>query len=209
MAILLGRRGIGWTSLGNQPRLAVVTAWAGMRGVVTVVTALAIPQFTADGSPFPGREQIQFLSVAVVLATLVAQGLTLPGLIAFLGVRADEDKETASLRFLMGEAGRAATVRLRELRLEGEVDDDVAAAMERRFDQRSEQITAMVEDRENPETERLAERFDTFQRIEGEMLSAATARVLQLRSSPGQDPVLVDRVLAALDHRAVSRRHAS
>lgn len=209
MAIFLGRRGIGWTLLGDQPRLAVVTAWAGMRGVVTVVTALAIPQHTADGAPFPGREQIQFLSVAVVLATLVAQGLTLPGLIAFLGVRADAEKESAALRSLMREAGMAATERLRELRREGEVDDEVAAAVERRFDHRSAQITAMVEEREDPETERLAERFDTLQRIEGEMLSAATARVLQLRSSPGHDPVLVDRVLAALDHRAVSRRHPS
>ncbi|GAA2146497.1 cation:proton antiporter [Glycomyces algeriensis] len=210
MAIVLGRKGIGWTSLGNQPRLAVVTAWAGMRGVVTVVTALAIPEFTAEGSPFPGREQIQFLSVVVVLATLVAQGLTLPGLIAFLGVRADEEKETAALRSLMREAGEAATERLRELRREhNDVDDEVAAAMERRFEHRAAQITAMVEDREDPETERLAERFDTLQRIEGEMLSAATARVLQLRSSPGHDPVLVDRVLAALDHRAVSRRRAT
>jgi monovalent cation/hydrogen antiporter len=124
-------------------------------------------------------------------------------------VRADEEKESAALRSLMGEAGKAATERLRELRREGDVDDEVAAVMERRFDHRSAQITAMVEEREDPETERLAERFDTFHRIEGEMLSAATARVLQLRASPGHDPALVDRVLAALDHRAVSRRHSA
>lgn len=206
MAIVLGRMGIGWRTLGEHPRLAVVTAWAGMRGVVTVVTALALPEYTADGSPFPGREQIQFLAVVVVLATLVAQGLTLPGLIAFLGVRADTDKETAALRSIMAEAGVAATERLQRLRGRDEVDDEVAASMERWFDHRSAQVAALVEDREDPETELLAERLDTVRRIEGEMLSAATARVLRLRSTPGNDPALVDRVLAALDHRAVGRR---
>ncbi|THV25956.1 cation:proton antiporter [Glycomyces paridis] len=205
LAILLGRMGIGWKELGNHPRLAVVTAWAGMRGVVTVVTALALPQFTADGSPFPGREQIQFLSVVVVLATLVAQGLTLPGLIALLGVRADTEKENEAVRSIMVEAGDAAVERLRELRREGEVDDEVAEGMERWFDKRAEQVTALVEDREDPENARMAERFDARQRIENEMLTAATARVLAMRSSPGRDPSLIDRVLAALDHRAVGR----
>jgi len=208
LAIVLGRRGIGWKDLGNHPRLAVVTAWAGMRGVVTVVTALALPEVTADGSPFPGREQIQFLAVAVVLATLVAQGLTLPGLIAFLGVRADEEKETEALRSIMSEAATAATDRLRQLRTEGEVDDEAAASMERWFDKRAAQVTALVEDREDPETERLAERLEAMQRIESEMISAATAQVLRMRSSPGHDPSLIDRVLAALDHRAVGRRRS-
>jgi Na+/H+ antiporter len=208
LAIILGRMGIGWKDLGNHPRLAVVTAWAGMRGVVTVVTALALPETTADGSPFPGREQIQFLSVVVVLATLVAQGMTLPGLIAFLGVRADRAKETEALRSIMAEAGAAATERLREMRREGEVDDEAAARMERWFDQRSEQVAALVEDREDPETERLAARIDAMRYIESEMLTAATAEVLRLRSSPGRDPALIDRVLAALDHRAVGRRRS-
>lgn len=206
LAIVLGRMGIGWRELGDHPRLAVVTAWAGMRGVVTVVTALALPEYIADGSPFPGREQIQFLAVVVVLATLVAQGLTLPGLIAFLGVREDAEKETRALRTIMASAGEAATERLRELHDAGEVDDEIAASMERWFDKRAEQVTALVEDRADPETERLAEKMNAMQRIEGEMLSAATARILQMRSSPGHDPALIDRALAALDHRAVGRR---
>ncbi|SDD05823.1 cation:proton antiporter [Glycomyces harbinensis] len=208
LAILLGRTGIGWKLLGEHPRLAVVTAWAGMRGVVTIVTALALPMTTADGSPFPGREQIQFLSVVVVIATLLAQGLTLPGLIEFLGVKADTEKETETLRSIMGEAGAAATSRLRELRREGEVDDEVAARLEQWYDRRAAQVTSFVEDREDPETERMVEKFDAMQRIEGEMLTASTARLLQMRSSPGNDPALIDRVLAALDHRAVGRRRS-
>ncbi|PRY56560.1 cation:proton antiporter [Glycomyces artemisiae] len=205
LAIVLGRMGVGWKQLGEHPRLAVVTAWAGMRGVVTIVTALALPETIADGSPFPGREQIQFLSVVVVIATLLAQGLTLPGLIAFLGVKADTDKETEAVRGIMAEAGKAATRRLRQLRSEGEVDDEVAARMEQWYDRRAEKIAALVEDREDPETERIVERFDAMQRIEGEMIAASTARLLQMRSSPGHDPALIDRVIAALDHRAVGR----
>nr|BFF26106.1 hypothetical protein GCM10025732_40710 [Glycomyces mayteni] len=67
----------------------------------------------------------------------------------------------------------------------------------------------LVEDREDPETERLVERFDAMQRIEGEMISASTARLLQMRASPGHDPALIDRVLAALDHRAVGRNRGA
>lgn len=207
LAILFGRMGIGWKELGDHPRMAVVTAWAGMRGVVTIVTALALPTYIADGSPFPGREQIQFLAVVVVLATLVAQGLTLPGLIELLGVKSDADKESQDLHAIMNEAAKAAYARLGELRESGEVDDEVAAKMQRWYDRRGEQVTAQVEDRENPENEALASRIDAMQRLESELLTAATARVLAMRSQPGRDPALVDRVLASFDHRAVGRNH--
>jgi CPA1 family monovalent cation:H+ antiporter len=52
--------------------------WVGMRGVVSLATALALPLFIADGSPFPYRDLIIFLAVAVTFFTLVVQGLTLP-----------------------------------------------------------------------------------------------------------------------------------
>lgn len=59
-----------------------------MRGVVSLALALSLPQTTADGRPFPGRGLIVFVTFAVVLATLVGQGLTLPALIRRLGAGA-------------------------------------------------------------------------------------------------------------------------
>jgi CPA1 family monovalent cation:H+ antiporter len=63
-----------------------VVGWTGMRGVVSLAAALALPLATAGGKPFPGRDLIQFLTFWVIFATLVGQGLTLPLVIRALGV---------------------------------------------------------------------------------------------------------------------------
>jgi Na+/H+ antiporter len=52
--------------------------WAGMRGVVSLAAALSIPPYLADGTPFPQRNHILFITFVVILLTLVIQGLTLP-----------------------------------------------------------------------------------------------------------------------------------
>jgi Na+/H+ antiporter len=69
--------------------VVLILGWAGMRGVVSLAAALAIPPLTDAGTPFPGRDLILFLTFAVVVTTLVGQGLTLPLLIRHLGVGDD------------------------------------------------------------------------------------------------------------------------
>lgn len=70
-----------------------VVAWTGMRGVVSLAAALAIPREKANGELFPDRGLIQFLTFWVIFATLVGQGLTLPLLIRWLGVDKRADAE--------------------------------------------------------------------------------------------------------------------
>ncbi len=67
-------------------RHVAVVAWTGMRGVVSLAAAMAIPHATRSGEPFPGRDVITFVTFWVIFATLVGQGLTLPLLIRWLGV---------------------------------------------------------------------------------------------------------------------------
>lgn len=55
-----------------------ILGWAGMRGVVSLAAALAIPVTLADGTPFPHRNLISYITFIVILVTLVLQGLTLP-----------------------------------------------------------------------------------------------------------------------------------
>ena len=62
----------------------LVVGWAGMRGVIALAAAIALPQTLADGSPFPQRNLIIFLAFSVILVTLVGQGLTLPWLVRIL-----------------------------------------------------------------------------------------------------------------------------
>ncbi|MCY1005736.1 Na+/H+ antiporter [Nannocystis pusilla] len=63
----------------------VVIAWAGMRGVVSLASALAVPLTLADGvTAFPHRHLILFITFVVILVTLVLQGISLPLVVRLL-----------------------------------------------------------------------------------------------------------------------------
>lgn len=64
----------------------LIIGWSGMRGIVSLATALALPVTLSDGSAFPQRDIIIFIAVVVVLITLVLQGLSLPYLVKVLNV---------------------------------------------------------------------------------------------------------------------------
>jgi len=67
-------------------RQIFVIGWTGMRGVVSLAAALALPAALENGSSFPQRSPIVFLTFCVIVATLVLQGVTLPPLIRALGL---------------------------------------------------------------------------------------------------------------------------
>ncbi|QDK82425.1 Na+/H+ antiporter [Spirosoma sp. KCTC 42546] len=68
----------------------LIISWSGMRGIVSLATAIALPVTLADGQAFPQRDTIIFIAVVTVLITLVGQGLSLPMLVKRLGVTKDE-----------------------------------------------------------------------------------------------------------------------
>jgi monovalent cation/hydrogen antiporter len=65
-----------------------IVGWTGMRGVLSLAAAISLPTVLRDGSPFPQRNVIIFLTFCVIFATLVLQGLTLPAVIRKLGLSA-------------------------------------------------------------------------------------------------------------------------
>jgi len=88
---------------------ATVLSWAGMRGVVSLAAALAIPTTLSSGAAFPAREALIVVTFTVILLTLVGQGLTLPLLIRALHLGGDEDtrhEESHARQKLIGEALR-------------------------------------------------------------------------------------------------------
>jgi Na+/H+ antiporter len=87
-------------------RERVVVAWAGMRGGLSLAAALAIPLRRADGSPFPDRDLVIVVAAAVIVASLLMQGTSLPWLLRRLGLRA-EDFGTAENKVRL-KAARAA-----------------------------------------------------------------------------------------------------
>lgn len=75
-------RNFSWKQAWRMP---IILGWTGMRGVVSLAAALAIPEFLDNGQPFPYRNLILFITFVVILLTLVVQGLTLPTLIRKIG----------------------------------------------------------------------------------------------------------------------------
>ncbi|MVM34853.1 Na+/H+ antiporter [Spirosoma sp. HMF4905] len=81
----------------------IVLGWAGMRGVVSLASALSIPLTMGNGEPFPHRNLILFITFVVILVTLVFQGLTLPLVIRWvqpkdLVKRIPEDEQDTKIR---------------------------------------------------------------------------------------------------------------
>ena len=98
-----------------SPPQFVIVGWTGMRGVISLAAAIALPQMLGENHPFTQRNLIVFLAFCVILVTLVLQGLTLPVLIRALGLAGDTgaDSEEKEARRLILEA---ALVHLEEAR---------------------------------------------------------------------------------------------
>lgn len=91
-------------SFRNSWRMPLVLGWTGMRGAVTLAAALSIPVYMTDGTKFPQRELILFISFMVIILTLFLQGLTLPYMLkkvnmgSFLAATGTEEEEMETLR---------------------------------------------------------------------------------------------------------------
>jgi len=164
-----------------------IVAWTGMRGVVSLAAALALPLTRKDGSPFPGRDLILFLTFIVILATLVVQGLSLPLLIRWLGLKDDgsmeKEEREARLR-----ANRAALARLHEVAAH---DAPKANALQRLRDEYEDHIR-QIEGAEFISSDGPLPLFSTeFERLSHAALQVERRTILDLRN---QD-VINDEVL--------------
>jgi Na+/H+ antiporter len=171
-------------------------AWAGMRGGVTLAAALAIPLNTDSGAPFPDRSLIVFLAFCVVLATLVVQGLSLPGVVRLLGLEDDDTldvREEAKARI---HAAEAATARLDEIVDEGWVRPDTAERARGLYRFRSNRFQARLDDSDDGEIE---ERSLAYQRLRRELLDAERGAVHALRNEGKISDEVMQRVERDLD----------
>jgi len=76
-------------------RQIFVVGWTGMRGVISLAAAIALPQTFENGAPFTQRSMLIFLAFSAILVTLVLQGLTLPPLIRVLGLSGASGSDSA------------------------------------------------------------------------------------------------------------------
>jgi CPA1 family monovalent cation:H+ antiporter len=97
-------------------RQLFIIGWTGMRGVVALAAAISLPKLTADGSPFPERNIIIFITFCVIFVTLVFQGLSLPYFIRRLGLASAvmQNPEEQQARYAMLDAALAYLKTARE-----------------------------------------------------------------------------------------------
>ena len=110
-----------------------VLAFTGIRGVVSLAAALAIPLATAAGAPFPERDMILAVTFIVIVVTLVGQGLLLPTVVRWLGfahnVAAERKAAVANELAARTGAIRAALAHIEELAQERELPADLVGSL--------------------------------------------------------------------------------
>lgn len=116
-------------------RQVMVFGWCGMRGVVSLAAALAVPYALPNGTEFPGRDLILFFTFCVILMTLVGQGLTLPWLIRRLGVSVTET-DTEIERTARKAATHAALARIEEFAAEQRFTEQAVAVVTASYQER-------------------------------------------------------------------------
>jgi CPA1 family monovalent cation:H+ antiporter len=119
-------------------------AFTGVRGIVSLAAALAIPFTTASGEPFPARDLILFLTFSVILVTLVGQGLLLPSVIRVLGLAHAGRRERHGDRIEEYEARHkaieAVIARLEQLKNERGLADELVEPLRLRHSERLHHI---------------------------------------------------------------------
>lgn len=177
---------VGWREM-------TVASWAGMRGVVTLAAVLALP------AGFPERDRLIFIAFVVIIATMLAQGLTLPLIVRRLGVTVSGDEQDAEEQELMKRARDAGFRRLDEVRDRSEVDAEVIDEARGNADRMWHSMG--IADGRADERGPRAGNAHTVNALKEEVLEAARDAVVGARAESGADPTVVDRVLRRLDAR--------
>ena len=181
-----------------------IVAWAGMRGVVSLAAAFAVPLSTLSGDPLPGRPQLVFLTFVVVIGTLLLHGLTLPWLIRALGVQGTE-AHTDAVRAAAAQsrASAAAAKRLDEI-LDAQRRAGDSSAM---YQRAGDVLRRWNSSRGDAAWERLG-RVDAemgespgaaFRRLRLEMLAAERAALIKERDEQRIDDEVLRMMLHGLD----------
>jgi len=176
-------------------KLGVVGAWSGMRGIVSLAAALALPVVLENGQPFPNRELVIFLTFAVIFTTLVVQGLTLGPLIRLLKLRDDgrEEVEENKARLVAAKAGAS---RLEELAVEEWVADEMADDMRAHYQERKRRYASRYRGSNDDGVETQA---SSQLRLQRELLVAERQAIIRLRDNGVINDEVLRRVERDLD----------
>jgi CPA1 family monovalent cation:H+ antiporter len=174
------------------PRPAIVLiAWVAMRGIVSLAAALALPLSTASGEPFPFRSELVLVTFAVVVLSLLVQGLSIAPLVRWLPFETDNTHDREELQ-ARAQTAVAALRRLEELATEPWAQEICVERLRGEYEARLERITGL--DFRSPHAPPTDEEAAT-QRLRHEVLTAERVAAIALRDQG----VVSDEVLHHLE----------
>ena len=184
-------------SAKSTPRLSwrhtAIVAWTGMRGVDSMAAAMALPFCVSDGSPFPGRDAILFHTFAVILVTLVLQGLSLPFIIRWLGVVDDGVTQKEELQARVRTV-QAALARLNQFK--GKSDDRALARLLVEYENHIHDLESGAKTGDYFSHEH---KTTTYEQLLSEALLAERSMILQLRNEHVINDEVLRRIQRDLD----------
>src|SRR3954469_8081697 len=192
-------------------RAVSVVAWTGLRGVVSLAAAEALPRTIADGTPFPHRDLILFLTFVVIMTTLVLQGLTLGPLIKRLRIEPDHSLQEEHLLASI-HAAEHAIHRIGELEKSLGADSAVIHRVRGYYSDRLLSLRAQLDLAPLADTAGQPEEFQNIaeQKIWWELARAERDAVLSLRRQRriGDEAMRkIERDIDLLEARIVPRDH--
>lgn len=184
-------------------RHVAIVAWTGMRGVVSLAAAMALPLTTHDGSPFPDRDLIVFLAFVVILATLVLQGLSLPPLIHLLKIEEDDSREKEEREARLA-ANKAALARLGELATVDSAKTDAGKRLRVEYEDRIRQLQAAKPDHVRHHLRLFSNEYEALSR---DTLNVERRTILQLRNEQVINDEVLRRIQKDIDLAEARLRH--
>ena len=185
----------------NPPfRAVLLIGWTGVRGIVSLALALALPEVLPDGGPFPNRTTVIVLTFGVIVATLLLQGLTLPPLIRLLALP-DDDTDLREEREALIRSSRAALARLDEIDNTVVINPQLLARVRAPYQERLTRLT--TEEREDPECKLTEGEAAAFHRLRADSLAAERKAAVELRNQGKISEEVLHRVQEALDLEAL------
>ncbi len=171
-------RSIRETEVNPGWRPVFVLGWSGMRGVVSLASALAVPLTLEDGTAFPFRNLILFITFCVILITLVVQGLTLPWIIRLLKIQSEDNGAGEEKSIRMHLAYKAIEVIESNYAQEDATRDalhHIKTKYERKIDQIHQRMLTV------DATQHSSEVFHEYTRVQLQMLQFEREELKQLR----------------------------
>ena len=170
-------------------RRVSIVAWSGMRGIVSLAAALALPIMATDKMAFPNRDMIIFLTFCVIFVTLVLQGMTMRRLIRWLGVKEDDkharEEEAARVRI------SSSVIEHIEENYSLTLSEAVLNQIKSKYEIRIQRIR-----KDSTEQRMTPEQISEFHRIQRELLAREREFILNMR----KEGKISDEVLRKVEY---------